>query len=212
MRRTELAVDAEPRADVVVLDTIGELAHLFQVATVVFVGGSLVGSGRPQHPRAGRARQADRLRPAHAELRGDCGDVPDKPGRHPGDERVGADRRSSCGWRAIRSSARGSARRRARWSRPTAAPSRARSRRSPICSRRPAAAASCGRSGVSRGSRSVFHRPWTSTAVGHASSRADRCRSRVSVGNLAMGGRGKTPRRRSSGAAARSTPASGRRS
>ncbi len=45
IRRTDLAVDAEPRADVVVLDTIGELAHLFQVATVVFVGGSLVDQG-----------------------------------------------------------------------------------------------------------------------------------------------------------------------
>ena len=45
VRRTELAVDAEPRADVVVLDSIGELAHLFQVATIVFVGGSLVDQG-----------------------------------------------------------------------------------------------------------------------------------------------------------------------
>ncbi|HUL73294.1 MAG TPA: 3-deoxy-D-manno-octulosonic acid transferase [Vicinamibacterales bacterium] len=45
VRRNELAVDAEPRADVVVLDTLGELAHLFQVATVVFVGGSLVDHG-----------------------------------------------------------------------------------------------------------------------------------------------------------------------
>jgi len=45
VRRTELAVDAEPRADVVILDTLGELAHLFQVATVVFVGGSLVDQG-----------------------------------------------------------------------------------------------------------------------------------------------------------------------
>jgi 3-deoxy-D-manno-octulosonic-acid transferase len=45
LRRSELAVDAEPRADVVILDTIGELAHLFQVATVVFVGGSLVDHG-----------------------------------------------------------------------------------------------------------------------------------------------------------------------
>jgi 3-deoxy-D-manno-octulosonic-acid transferase len=45
VRRTELAVDAEPRADVVILDTIGELAHLLQVATVVFVGGSLVAQG-----------------------------------------------------------------------------------------------------------------------------------------------------------------------
>jgi 3-deoxy-D-manno-octulosonic-acid transferase len=45
MRRTHLAVDAEPRADVVILDTIGELAPLFQIATVVFVGGSLVDQG-----------------------------------------------------------------------------------------------------------------------------------------------------------------------
>jgi 3-deoxy-D-manno-octulosonic-acid transferase len=45
VRRTELVVDAEPAADVVILDTIGELAHLFQVATVVFVGGSLVDHG-----------------------------------------------------------------------------------------------------------------------------------------------------------------------
>ncbi len=45
VRRTQLAVDAEPRADVVVLDTIGELAPLFQVATIVFVGGSLVDQG-----------------------------------------------------------------------------------------------------------------------------------------------------------------------
>ncbi len=44
-RRTELRVDAEPRVDVVVLDTIGELAQLYQVATAVFVGGSLVDAG-----------------------------------------------------------------------------------------------------------------------------------------------------------------------
>ncbi|MEO8480819.1 MAG: 3-deoxy-D-manno-octulosonic acid transferase [Acidobacteriota bacterium] len=45
VRKTELSVDAEPRADVVVLDTIGDLAFVFQVATVVFVGGSLVDHG-----------------------------------------------------------------------------------------------------------------------------------------------------------------------
>ncbi len=45
VRRNDLAIDAEPRADVVILDTIGELAHLLQVATVVFVGGSLVAQG-----------------------------------------------------------------------------------------------------------------------------------------------------------------------
>jgi 3-deoxy-D-manno-octulosonic-acid transferase len=45
VRRSDLRVDAEPRHDVVILDTIGELAQLFQVATVVFVGGSLADAG-----------------------------------------------------------------------------------------------------------------------------------------------------------------------
>jgi 3-deoxy-D-manno-octulosonic-acid transferase len=45
VRRTALAIDAEPRADAVILDTIGELAQLYQVATAVFVGGSLVAAG-----------------------------------------------------------------------------------------------------------------------------------------------------------------------
>jgi 3-deoxy-D-manno-octulosonic-acid transferase len=44
-RRTKLTVDASPDADVVVLDTIGELARLYQIASVVFVGGSLVDAG-----------------------------------------------------------------------------------------------------------------------------------------------------------------------
>jgi 3-deoxy-D-manno-octulosonic-acid transferase len=45
IRRSDLAIDAEPRVDVVVLDTIGELAQLYQIATAVFVGGSLVDHG-----------------------------------------------------------------------------------------------------------------------------------------------------------------------
>jgi 3-deoxy-D-manno-octulosonic-acid transferase len=45
MRRTDLAVDADPSCDVVILDTIGELAALYQLATVAFVGGSLVPTG-----------------------------------------------------------------------------------------------------------------------------------------------------------------------
>ena len=45
VRRTDLAIDSEPRVDVVVLDTIGELATVYQVGTVVFVGGSLVATG-----------------------------------------------------------------------------------------------------------------------------------------------------------------------
>ncbi len=44
-KRTELLVDGTPRTDVVILDTIGELAQLYQVATAVFVGGSLVDAG-----------------------------------------------------------------------------------------------------------------------------------------------------------------------
>jgi 3-deoxy-D-manno-octulosonic-acid transferase len=44
-RRSDLAIDSEPRVDAIVLDTIGELATVYQIATVVFVGGSLVGTG-----------------------------------------------------------------------------------------------------------------------------------------------------------------------
>jgi 3-deoxy-D-manno-octulosonic-acid transferase len=42
VRRSELPIDAEPRADAVILDTFGELAQIYQIATAVFVGGSLV--------------------------------------------------------------------------------------------------------------------------------------------------------------------------
>ena len=45
IRRSELPIDAEPRCDAVILDTIGELAHLYQIATAVFVGGSLIPAG-----------------------------------------------------------------------------------------------------------------------------------------------------------------------
>ena len=45
VRRSDLPIDAEPRADVVVLDTLGELAQLYQLATAVFVGGSLADHG-----------------------------------------------------------------------------------------------------------------------------------------------------------------------
>lgn len=45
VRRSSLPIDAEPRADVVVLDSIGELAQVYQLATVAFVGGSLVETG-----------------------------------------------------------------------------------------------------------------------------------------------------------------------
>ncbi len=44
-RRTALSIDAGPGGDIVVLDTVGELARLFEIATLVFVGGSLVAAG-----------------------------------------------------------------------------------------------------------------------------------------------------------------------
>jgi 3-deoxy-D-manno-octulosonic-acid transferase len=44
-RRSDLPIDGEPRTDVVVLDTFGELAQVYQIATVVFVGGSLADYG-----------------------------------------------------------------------------------------------------------------------------------------------------------------------
>ena len=43
--RTDLPADGSSRADVVILDTIGELTRLYQIATLVFVGGSLVPAG-----------------------------------------------------------------------------------------------------------------------------------------------------------------------
>lgn len=45
LRRSDLPIDSEPRADIVVLDTLGELATVYQLATVAFVGGSLVPTG-----------------------------------------------------------------------------------------------------------------------------------------------------------------------
>ena len=45
IRRTELPIDSEPKADAVVLDSIGELAQVYQIATTVFVGGSMVPAG-----------------------------------------------------------------------------------------------------------------------------------------------------------------------
>lgn len=45
VRRTALADDGGGDADVVVLDTIGELPHVYEAASCVFVGGSLVPAG-----------------------------------------------------------------------------------------------------------------------------------------------------------------------
>ena len=41
-RRSQLPIDTDPRVDAVILDTLGELPQVYQIATAVFVGGSLV--------------------------------------------------------------------------------------------------------------------------------------------------------------------------
>ena len=43
--RSELAPGRDPGADVVILNTLGELGRLFEIASAVFVGGSLVPAG-----------------------------------------------------------------------------------------------------------------------------------------------------------------------
>src|SRR4030095_3984047 len=56
-KRSDLAIDVEPRVDIVLLDTIGELATLYQIASVVFVGGSLVDHGGHNHLAPGGVGQ-----------------------------------------------------------------------------------------------------------------------------------------------------------
>ena len=50
--------DTSHRADVLLLDTLGELAGLYAIANGAFVGGTLVDTGRPQPARAGPVRGA----------------------------------------------------------------------------------------------------------------------------------------------------------
>ena len=179
VRRTELAVDAEPRADVVILDTIGELAHLFQVATVVFVGGSLVDQGGHNilepavhgKPIVFGPHMENFAEIAATFLQQSGGG----PGARSPAELVGdgrpADRRSGRARAARRRGAR------ARRSEPRRQAAHARRHRR-------ASAAARARRGVSvDGPFHRWARPMLTSAVP-----VD-----VSVGNLAMGGRGKTP-------------------
>ena len=117
----ELRVDAEPRVDVVILDTIGELAQLYQIATRGVRRRQPGRRRRPQHPRARGVRQADRLRPAHAELRRDRRARSSTTRRRPGALGDAGSRPCWSICSAIRCAAPASARRRARWSKPTAA-------------------------------------------------------------------------------------------
>ena len=239
VRRTELAVDAEPRADVVILDTIGELAHAVSGRDGRVRRRQPGRPGRAQHSRAGRARQADRVRAAHAEL---CGDrrrrscATRRPSRSPTPPTVGGRRAADGRSGRARAPRRRGARAGRGQSRRQAAHAR---RRSPICSRRPAAGGSCARFGSCRFPQrgtGLFSTDWglsqrwgdfhegdglagasqtRPSSVESPASPRRRPRSVensrpslwkspvISVGNLAMGGRGKTPVVAPSRAAAR---------
>ena len=62
------SLDPLTGGQVVLLDTIGELASVYSLAAVAFVGGSLVAGGRPQSAGAGAVRGAHRDGPALRQL------------------------------------------------------------------------------------------------------------------------------------------------
>ncbi len=72
VRRTAFA-GRHDREAVIILDTVGELADLYTLADLVFVGGSLVPIGWTQHAGAGPASAARPVRPAHEQLPGERG-------------------------------------------------------------------------------------------------------------------------------------------
>ncbi len=212
-RRSELPVDSDPREDVVILDTIGELAQLFQIATVVFVGGSLVDQGGHNilepavHGKPivfGPSMQnfaeiaATFLTSQAAIQVQSAGELTEVWIRLAGDSvertRLGAAARAAP--------------------KPTEGPSRARSTRWSRCCRRRPAARSCIRSGCGR--RRVLASQLTSASTRRESiqpsalletplslwrrrwyakdGRQQQLRHPViSVGNISIGGRGKTP-------------------
>ena len=85
VRRSELPIDAEPRADVVILDSIGELATLYQTGNGRLRRREPRRHGRAQHSRTGSVRQADCFRSAHGQLRRDLGGVSDQRRRRAGE-------------------------------------------------------------------------------------------------------------------------------
>ena len=141
MRRSDLPIDAEPRADVVVLDTIGELAQLYQLATAVFVGGSLVDHGGHNILEPAVFGKPIVFGP-HMQNFKEIADafVGNGAAVQVQSERELEEALLSAG-RPIRCAAPGSARRRGRWSRPIAARRTRRSPSSPSCCR-PAAVSS----------------------------------------------------------------------
>ena len=77
----------DENADVLVLDSIGELAGLYALADAD-VRRRFAGSrGRPQHPRAGLVLEAAGVRPVDGKFPRHGGAVPRCEGRHPGFQR-----------------------------------------------------------------------------------------------------------------------------
>ena len=109
------------------LDTIGELAQLYQLATAVFVGGSLVDHGGHNILEPAVFGKPIVFGPHMQNFK----EIADAFLANGAAVQVQSEReleRGAAGaGRPIRCAARGSARRRARWSRPTAAPRRRRS-------------------------------------------------------------------------------------
>ncbi|MFN7976844.1 MAG: tetraacyldisaccharide 4'-kinase [Vicinamibacterales bacterium] len=198
VRRSDLPIDAEPRADVIVLDTIGELATVYQVGQVVFVGGSLVPTGGHNvlEPAIyGRPVVFGPHMQNFAEIA--AAFVANDAGVQVASDAAFEDAILSLMNDPVRRAK--PARRRARWSRPTAAPKRARSRCSTRCCRRPARCPpTCGRSGC-RGRRPLLHTLYGRVALARRAwyerpgARRHLARPVISVGNLSVGGTGKTP-------------------
>ena len=194
------AIDAEPRADVVVLDTIGELAQLYQVATA---SSSAAASSTP----AATTSSSRRSSASQSSLVRTCRTSPRSREAFLEQRR----RRSRCGRRASwRTALRRPAGRSRCGARGLGAAARAlveanrgakdqdARRRSPSCCRPTCRAPWCGRSGgplTADSSRLRGDRPAraaSDTPRGPTVRRRLR-RPVISVGNLAVGGSGKTP-------------------
>ncbi|TAK11897.1 MAG: tetraacyldisaccharide 4'-kinase [Acidobacteria bacterium] len=147
--------------------------------------------GRAQRARAGRARQADRVRPVHAEFRGDRVRVRVEPGGHPGERRSRAHLDAgAAGGRFGRARAAGRSRARAGRSEPRRHAADDRGDRGLVAdAERPRRGAAVPRGELRRVIASLY-------SAYRRAARADAhrlARPVVSIGNISMGGRGKTP-------------------
>ena len=198
VRRSSLPIDAEPRADAVVLDTIGELAQVYQVATAVFVGGSLVPAGGHNILEPALYGKPIIFGPHMENFARDRRHVPGQRRGHSGGLRAGARRRGDepdgrsgsarearrRGQGPRRGEPRGQGPDAARGDRPAAGAQPEADGRGPSVPRRPLSPFSLGSvyGGVARVRRSWYER--------HPEARRRLDRPVVSVGNSRVGGSG----------------------